>query len=158
MAVSEKIAPNAVSIIASLAGIGFCAFLFFEGESNPRLYTSHMAINHHSGYDRTYACRECHVPNGGFFLTPTCVTSSCHGELTPGTDQTSAVTHMLAYWKEHGQFEKTETKALVYLKTHANYRLDECASCHSEHKPKEKAPEETKTVSSGFRSLLHDES
>lgn len=136
MGVSEKLAPKALSVSATVLGVAVCGWLFFRGETNPRLYTSHMAINNHSGYGRTFACRECHVPGQGFFLTPTCITSSCHGELAPGRTQEEKIADMMAYWKDLGQSHKTDRTALAYLTTHANYRIDECSSCHGEHVPR----------------------
>jgi len=160
MGVSEKRAPRVLSLSASLMGVAVCAFLFYRGEKDPRTFTSNMTINHHNGYDRTYACRECHVPEGGFFLTPTCVTSSCHGELQNGQPMEANVAHMLQYWAQHNKTGKSERTAISYLTTHANYRLDECASCHTEHKPhppKEPKVETQALLLESYRSIFNQE-
>jgi hypothetical protein len=147
MGVREKQAPTFLSIGATFAGIGVCAWLLLMGESNPRKYTSHMAINHHNGYGRIYACSECHVPNGGFFLTPSCVTSSCHGELMPGKAEAEAIAHVLAYWQEREKkVEDPERVAKSYVVTHLGPDYANCATCHTEHTPAEYASKKLKIM------------
>lgn len=139
MAVREKLVPRLMSVSAMLAAVAISGWLYVAGEKNPRAYTANMMINHHNGYGRTYACNECHVPGGGFILTPTCVTSSCHGELVKGVSTEDAIAILQAGWKENNKTDKTELTAKAYLKLHTSANYANCASCHSEHKPKEKA-------------------
>jgi hypothetical protein len=140
MAVQEKLNPTYMSIVACVAALAVTGWLAVSGERHPRRYTSHMAINHHNGYGREYACRECHVPGGGFFLTPTCVTSSCHGELQPETNMEQGTAMLFAAWREAGVMtpsteEEMAKRAEVYLKTHRKATYTECWDCHSEHQP-----------------------
>jgi hypothetical protein len=139
MAVSEKQVPKYLSYAAIAASVIACGALWVAGSSNPRAYTSNMAVNHHATYGGALPCYACHVPQGGqlgMSTSLTCLTSGCHGELAPGVSRDEAINLFAASEKVSYRPDK-QVVAENHVTNHANFNKWSCWECHTEHTTKE---------------------
>ena len=139
MAVSEKQVPKYLSYAAIAASVLACGLLWVAGSSNPRAYTSNMAVNHHASYGGALPCYACHVPQGGqlgMSTSLTCLTSGCHGELAPGIGRDEAIKQFAASEKISFRPDK-QAVAENHVGNHANFNKWTCWECHTEHTKRE---------------------
>ncbi len=136
MGIAEKKVPTYLSIAACIGATAFTGWLWYEGGENPRRFHSNMAINKHNEYSAFLTCYDCHVPRGstwGFSTALNCLTSGCHGELSPDIGYEEAVALKNEEW---GYYPDARERIEHYLDLHMEFAADSCASCHSEHERK----------------------